>query len=175
MPPLLGAVAVKAKASPPATQDLIERDFIYCGRRSLTSGKTGYALQPLEQKGDVTAFFGDEMVFELRRGPRRIIGGIYTGAKFGVTQAAGIDAARFSRMWVDPEDRLTWTAKDEAVEAELKEEKMRKDLTRMNEIEKIMEPLRALYQKHYESGDTGAARALRISVELALLRRGAAQ
>lgn len=168
-------MATKAKAAPapPAGEQIAEpHDFVYVGQRLLADGKPGTALQLVGYEGGTQNLDNKLWLFGGTHGRKWLLGGIYTGAKFTESQCVGLPAAKFVKMYGEFEDRVEWIAKDTATHAELKYERLRKDATRMNEIERVMTPLREAYQDMWSRGDTDGMRALRVAVEVSLLRRG---
>ncbi|MEO5774699.1 MAG: hypothetical protein ABIQ32_11360 [Sphingomicrobium sp.] len=140
-------------------------DFIYCGVRQIIGGKLGDCVLPLLADGTrATRLFARKG----NKGSRRVVGGVYAGAKFSAEQASGLDAARFVRRWDNADDVMRWEAADGQAEDAIRTKKLEADAGRISEIERVLLPLRRVYHAHRRQNDHSGMEALRAAVQRAL-------
>jgi hypothetical protein len=151
--------------TPPTAEALTPRDFVYCGRRQLASGKLAFAVCAINDDGTLMP----ERLFMFDRKAHRSVGGVYSGASFSETQAAGLSARlTFVRRWPGEGDQIAWEALDGAAEAADRARKLEADDKKVSEIERTMLPLRAQFERFRHMRDRGGMEALRAGVLAAL-------
>jgi hypothetical protein len=150
----------------PETELLNSQDFVYCGRRLLVSGKLAIAVRPIAEDGTLQG----ERLFAFERKGHRSVGGVYSGARFTETQAAGLFSPqlKFMRRWQEADDRIEWEALDGAAEAADRARKMEADDKKVSDIEAAMIPLRAQFERFRHMRNRGGMEALRAAVLAAL-------
>jgi len=150
---------------PPTEPVLTPREFVYCGRRHLINGKLAFSVRAIADDGTLM----DERLFMFDRKAHRSVGGVYSGASFSETQAAGLSAnLKFVRRWPDGGDQIAWEALDGAAEVADRARKMEADDKKNSEIEGSMVPLRAQFERFRHMRDRGGMEALRAAVLAAL-------
>lgn len=165
-------MATKAKAAPAPAEEVKPSDFVYVGQRLLADGSAGTAIQLIDYEGGVQILHEKVWMFDGKHGKKWVVGGIYTGASFGQTTAIGLPSAQWNgHAYGQFKDRAGWIAKDAQIHDTLRLERMRKDATRVNEIEKVMTPLRQVYQDMRDRGDYEGMHALTAMVRDSLQRK----
>jgi hypothetical protein len=144
-------------------QEFKERDHVYTGRRSIVGGTIAHAFQPINDDGTLDA----ERLYKLK-GYKGIVGGRYTGAKFAESQSKGIAEAKWICQWPDEGDRMQWQAEDRAMEVYQRTAKLKADAKAMNEIDRIMLPIRKRIKLANSRGDYAAVMALKTAVQISL-------
>jgi hypothetical protein len=147
------------------TAPVIPQDFVYCGRRMLANNKLAFAVRPIAADGTLLP----ERWFAFDRKAKRMVGGVYSGAEFSVSQAAGLyGALKYLRRWPDAGDQIAWEAQDGAAEAADRVRKLEADDKKISEIETALLPLRAQFERFRHMRDRGGIEALRAAVLAAL-------
>lgn len=145
-------------------QELAAMDFVYSGRRWSSNGKLLITLYPI-----VDGVLQKERVFEYDRKAHRVVGGIYTGAKFNDGSMLGFTSAlQYVGRWENQADLLEWQAKDEHAETRSKARKLEADDKKISEIERILLPLRIQYESMRKRRDMAGMEALRLALNNAL-------
>lgn len=140
------------------------RDFIYAGRRILSSGKIGHCVIPLDDASEHMS----EKIYDLGAKYRAVIGGVYQGAAFGETKSYGIAIAKLDRVLHDLPERIDWLAEDRQVDIELAARRLASDAKRRNEIDDAMLPIRKRLHAARSRGDMATALAIRQAVMASL-------
>lgn len=148
-----------------ATPEAEYVSFVYAGRRQGTKGMVDATI-PLGKNDSL----GKERYFKADRA-ERIVGGVYTGAWFDVTQVWGLGAARYDRRWPNKPDILRWEAEHEHAKATARREKLEQDAKRKSFIDDEMLELRLLYTDMRKRGDYAGCTALEDAVALSLRRK----
>lgn len=143
--------------------DLESLDFIYCGQRLVAGNKMGVKFTLLREGRPAGTF----VTQKAGRGTK-VVGGVYTGARFSKETAVGTGEARFVRMWEDSAEVMTWEALDGAAIAEARSRKLAADASRVSEIERLLIPLRKLHQTSRARNDHAGLEALEAAVLRAL-------
>lgn len=153
-----------AASAAAAVTEFEELDFAYCGRRLMSDGTLALCIRPIKDG----ALQGD-MLYSFTRKAHRAVGGVYRGAKFQGGTMSGLQAnLQFVRRWDQAKDLIDWQARDEAAESHTRSKKLEADAKKASEIEKIMLPLRAQYDRYKYSRDHAGMEALRDAVLRAL-------
>jgi hypothetical protein len=148
-----------------AAEAFVSRDYVYCGLRLLTGGVLGVSIRPL-----VDGELGDEMLLKHKRGFARTIGGVYRGAEFSPTAVRGLAQARFETQWDRQQDLIEWEARDGRARVEDRARKLEAKAGQVGEIERVMLPLRVLYDGYRRRGDFAGMEALQAAVQRSLYR-----
>lgn len=154
----MAAAKKQPAAAEGAASPLIERHFVYMGVRMGAGDKKLIAIGLLAP-GNKDEVDGDPLIFEWKRTRDHVVGGVYRGAKFSATQAAGLDRARRDGTWEDRGAVALWEAKEQAVLADLASRKLEADQKRVGEIQRRMLPMRRQYAdllKRYARADMEA-------------------
>lgn len=93
----------------------VPMDFVYAGKRSLVGGAWGHAVIPINNE----TLLEKERVFAGSAMRSLVVGGIYRGADFSPSQAAGLKRATWVRIWHDQTAIAGWRAQDDAVDEEI--------------------------------------------------------
>ena len=147
--------------------DAVEADYVYVGRRFNSKGKAVVCVRVIEQ-GDK---LGVESLYDLASFKNRVIGGVYSGAKFYEGGSLGLAQAAYVRRWADPMAQADWLSRDEAVAVELRKAKQMANDKKTHEIEDALLPLRKLYAHYDQRADFAGKEALEAAVLRALRRR----
>lgn len=143
---------------------MVPHDIVYIGKRLGAGGKMILGFQLLNENGS----FGECLFYAYDRKMDRTIGAVYTGAEFANDQSRGIASANFVKMWDNRDDRIMWQAKNDQIEAIIRNTKLEKDAGKISDIEKIMLPLRKQYDTLRVRHDHAGQEALERSVLRAL-------
>lgn len=160
---------VLVKDTDPIAKEYAPMDFVYLGRRMVTSGDYGHEIA-LVNPSDRT--IGDRRVFPHgKEWARRSIGSLYRGASFKTTGALGLNLAKFAGSFTatDAEQR-EWRAADEAAEAEIRMGEIEEKLRKSHAFESILLPLREQYQSYNARFDSVGASCFREAVLRALIQ-----
>lgn len=140
-------------------------DFVYCGRRTLSNGKMGFAVAPIRD-GKLQR----QMLFPFDRKAHRAVGGVYSGAEFNDSQALGLNGAlKYVRRWTVQHDLVDWQARDDHAESEARTKKLEGDAKKVSEIERVLLPLRVQYESYRKRRDHAGMEALRSAMLNALM------
>lgn len=147
--------------------ELQELDFVYCGRRWIQSKEKLYFVVAPIKNGALL----EEMVFPFDRQAKRMVGGVYAGAKFSEDSAAGLAAKnlRYVRRWSITNDVIDWQARDTRAEVEARIRKLEADDKKISEIENVLMPLRVQYESYRFKRDVAGMEALKVAVLAALV------
>ena len=148
-----------------AAPEFLPLDFVYCGRRwSQSSGSMVICIRAI--KDGVLQAAG---LYEFDRKAHRAIGGVYSGALFNEASIRNLSGALvYQRRWDVREDLIDWQSRDAAAESVSRSKKLEADAKKINEIEKIILPLRVQYDNYRKKRDHAGMDALRAAVVRAL-------
>jgi hypothetical protein len=136
--------------------NFVKRDIVYTGKAMTTDNKVGVSFHVINEDGSL----GTHMVVAMKRGRDKTVGGVYTGAEIADNSIRGYDSIRYVRQWSDQADRVTWQANDEQIAARTTAKNLEKNAAMLNDIEKVMAPLRKIYEGHRKRRDFGSMEAL---------------
>lgn len=139
-------------------------EFVYLGVRQGQDNKPRVSLAVIQENGKLSPTRVYSMTKEFKR---RVIGGVYKGARFDEDHAMyGAPAAVFDRLWPDADQRAIWQALAQDEEDNMAVRRIETDERRISEIDKAMIPLRKIYHAAVKRGDLPGAYA----VERAIVR-----
>lgn len=146
------------------TEDFRSKDFVYCGFR-YSSKKLWIAIRELND--DLS--LGSEAIFEYKKNRDRIVGGIYRGASFSQEKIRGLDGQlEFIKRWHIQGDLIQWHAAHDRAASLNRSAKLEKDADKVREIEKVMKPLRVLFDNCRKRNDFAGMDALQEATVRAL-------
>lgn len=154
-----------AAPAAPVTQELVPTRFVYAGLRVGSNHKLVVALCLIGPDEKL----GPERYYDATRNTKPAIGGIYTGASFGESQARGIDSATFCGQWRYEEDRMAWFAlhQQTVIWDRLRKEEAKASQSTSDLDKRLLFPRRA-YQALRDRGDYAGMEALERAVVRAL-------
>lgn len=147
-----------------------EKLIVYAGKFITGFGKEYCEFFLVEQgDGNHADRLGERMAFAPGKAVgNKLVGGMYTGAKFnGEGSVIGLNNAKFYGKWKDQEQLIKWQMRNKETEAEKAAKKVAQDSS-VDELEKILLPLRKLYDKYYQMRRPDLTRQLRHAVVNAL-------
>lgn len=155
------------KPKEPVASAVHDYDFVCMGLRETVNGDKCMKIGKLAVDDKTTII--EEMLFKATK-IRRVVGVIYTGAKFSATSSKGLDTAKMAGRWYNRNDVAEWEGLEASALASMAATKLEKDAGRVGEIDGQMRKLRATYSAAMERGDMATCRALEGAV-LQSLRR----
>jgi len=145
--------------SPAPVDEAVPRDFVFIGRRAGNGSKAFGALRQIRD-----GQLGPEEYYGIDTTKGKIVGGVYSGAKFYEGGSRGIGAATWSKRWDVSDDLIMWRALDDAVETALRTAKLMGDSKKISEIDDILLPLRKLYASYAKQYSHSGREALEQAV-----------
>ena len=142
-------------------------DFVYIGKRPLTSGGMGHVIHWIEQGG---GRLGEKAIFKPAKdlSNLRVVGGVYTGARFDGKVSYGLGTARYTGRWTDTRQVAEWESEMDAFDKEAKAKKMATDDAANPVFDNMtIAEVRRLRYAASKRGDYATASAIR---DMALLR-----
>jgi hypothetical protein len=140
-------------------------DFVACGQRTDPKGKRFVMIARLHPETNTII---DTMAFDYSRGKDKVLGSVYRGATFTAHAAKGIEAAQWVKQWAHMPDLIEWTALDTEAKNKHKRIALEADAGKIDEIEKILRPLRKQYNAMFKRYDMAGCAALENAVNQAL-------
>lgn len=164
------ATKKRSQASDSELAEAVPADFVYAGRATISSGRLGDVIVWVEINGTLAA----ELTYNAGA-KKRVIGGVYRGAKRAPGSVIGLNTARWTGDNYRGPDHanliMGWQARDSAEMAAARLIALEADKAKASVIEDTMRPLRALYTNYSDRGDWSGMRALESAVQNALRRR----
>lgn len=147
-----------------AEADFVPTDYVYIGRVLSGTGKVYGKIQQVNGG----KLHGDILPYDFKVLKGKVVGCIYTGAKFGPTAARGLSQATYCGRWHDAGQIMDWKIRDDAVATEIRTAKDEQNSKRIDEIESIMLTLRKRYAAYDRQRDHAGKEALEAAVLRAL-------
>jgi len=147
-------------------EEFKSKDLVYCGLRYSTKTKKLFvAIREIKDDQSLS----EESLFDYKKNRDRAIGGIYRGAVFTSTKIRGLDAnLQYIGRWHSQAEIIRWQADNDQAEVMHRSSKLEKDENKIREIERVMKPLRVLFDNYRKRNDFAGMDALEAAAIRAL-------
>lgn len=144
-------------------EELRPYEFVSMGIRCGANGERYTEIGVVQDNKIIKTYF-----FKYKRGECGVVGQVYSGAKFNDKQALGLGRAVWERTWHDNGEIIEWSALATQAERKYKKLLLAKDAEKIDEIERILLPLRMQYQRAFKRYDHATCGAIEDAMLVAL-------
>lgn len=145
----------------------VKREFVYTGERRASNGARMVSLAFIDAEGKL----GEPQFFDWKKAYDKYVGNVYECevSEDGQT-VRGLDKAQWRRTWSDEGMRILWVAKDREAKSLHAQAALEKKAGAVDDIERVLRPLRKQYSACIARFDYGGADAIERAV-IATLRQ----
>lgn len=139
-----------------AEEELVPKDFVYCGLRLSNKDTLIGKIVFIDADGNL----GEPALYERKMFPGRVLGGVYTGASFGNSAARGLQKVIYQKKYDDWMQIQKWVGEHEQAQFEYKCIQLEKKMAKEDDLAKALIPWRKLYTTYVMQHDMLSAEAL---------------